>query len=117
MAIDTQKFAKQLGICIAKYRQSKGLTQEQVAELLGIGNEAVSRIERGVAMPTLLRILEFADLFECNVADLLVQSSPRQQDKAAYLLNLMENLNENDRTLVIELLERLSLHLQKKDHL
>jgi transcriptional regulator with XRE-family HTH domain len=32
---------------IAKHRSERNLTQEEVAERLGIGSEAISRLERG----------------------------------------------------------------------
>ncbi|MGS0735065.1 MULTISPECIES: helix-turn-helix transcriptional regulator [unclassified Pseudomonas] len=55
-----------VGRAIAKQRIRSGLTQEEVAERLGVGNEAVSRIERGVVIPNIGRLLEFAALFrEC----------------------------------------------------
>jgi len=41
----------------AKQRLESGLTQEQVAEMLGTGNEAVSRMERGPVMPTVARLV------------------------------------------------------------
>jgi transcriptional regulator with XRE-family HTH domain len=45
--------AKIVGLAIARQRMLRGLTQEQVAEQLGIGGEAVSRIERGIVMPNI----------------------------------------------------------------
>jgi DNA-binding XRE family transcriptional regulator len=52
--------ALSVGKAIAARRQDAGLTQEQVAEQLKIGNEAVSRMERGLVMPTVARLLELA---------------------------------------------------------
>jgi transcriptional regulator with XRE-family HTH domain len=44
-----------IGRAIAKHRLESGLRQEQVVELIEIGNEAVSRMERGLVMPTVAR--------------------------------------------------------------
>ncbi|WP_233118502.1 helix-turn-helix domain-containing protein [Aggregatibacter actinomycetemcomitans] len=52
---------KRIGKAIAKQRQQSGYTQEQVAEMLEIGNEAVSRIERGLIMPNVVRLIELAE--------------------------------------------------------
>jgi DNA-binding XRE family transcriptional regulator len=60
--------AVSVGKAIAARRQDAGLTQEQVAEQLKIGNEAVSRMERGLVMPTVARLLELADLFNCDAS-------------------------------------------------
>ena len=41
-------FTVNLGNELVRYRQSKGLTQAEAAQLLGISKSYVSRIERGV---------------------------------------------------------------------
>ena len=65
-----QKLAREIGQTIAKYRQQAGLTQEQLAEKLGVGNETVSRIERGVILPSLVRLSDIADHLNCRTEDL-----------------------------------------------
>ena len=41
-----EQLLQTIGQAIAKYRQASGLTQAQLAEMLGISNDAVSRMER-----------------------------------------------------------------------
>lgn len=113
MGIDKQKFAKQLGITIATYRQEKALTQEQLAEILGIGNEAISRIERGVAMPSLIRLIEIANVFHCSVADLIIRQSSSQKDELGYIASLLDGLSQPDRAFLIEIIEKLSGRIKK----
>lgn len=95
-----------------RQRLRVGLTQEQVAERLGIGNEAVSRIERDVVIPNIARLLEFAEIFECEAAELFTHVSPRPDDQARSLLKLLSRLDTADRQLVMgvvgQLVERLS---------
>ena len=43
-----------IGKNIARYRKAKGLTQEQLGELLGVTNQAVSKWELGVSMPDVM---------------------------------------------------------------
>lgn len=102
----------QLGKSIAKHRKSKGLTQEVVAELLDIGNEAVSRIERGLVVPSLKRLEQFAEIFDCSVVDLLLESSQHLDDQAIYLRNLLSEVSEEDRTLIIDQVEKLVARLK-----
>jgi transcriptional regulator with XRE-family HTH domain len=62
---------KQLGARIRVVRASAGLTQERLAERLGVETLSVSRFEtgrRGVSIPTLFRI---ADALGVKVQDLL----------------------------------------------
>ncbi|MGD7291089.1 helix-turn-helix domain-containing protein [Ralstonia pseudosolanacearum] len=112
--VDLEQLAVVIGKAIAKHRVESGYTQEQVAEALGIGNEAVSRMERGVVMPTVARLVELAELFECNAADLLTESSSRTSDQAKYVGQLLAKLGGNDRTMVVEIVERLTGRLAKR---
>lgn len=105
--IDQNYLAGIVGQAIAKQRIRKGLTQEEIAERLGIGNEAVSRIERGVVIPNIARLLEFAAIFECSAAELLTEVSPRSDDQARRLYDLLSTLNTDDRQLVMGVLESL----------
>ncbi len=75
--INSEELAKSVGKAIGRQRQQAGLTQEQVAEHLKIGMEAVSRMERGLVVPTVVRLAELAQLFECELADFLRETSNR----------------------------------------
>ena len=56
---------------ISRLRKEKNMTQEQLAEALGISFAAVSKWERSVATPELGYIIEMADLFGVSVDALL----------------------------------------------
>ena len=74
---------KSIGRVLAQRRESKGLTQEQVAEVLQIGTEAVSRMERGITMPTIQRMAELADIYGCGIEELVIATSTRTIDSAS----------------------------------
>lgn len=113
MKIDEQELAKTIGRAIAKRRLKCDLTQEEVAEHLNVGNEAVSRMERGTVMPTVARLVELADIFQCPVGDLLIESSGRSEDQSKLISNLITALPKADRVFVLEIVEKMSAHLQK----
>ncbi|AGZ27143.1 helix-turn-helix domain-containing protein [Burkholderia pseudomallei] len=110
----TEDLAVMVGRAIAKQRIACDLTQEAVAERLGIGLEAVSRMERGVVIPTVVRLFELADIFECDAADLLTEASSRSSDQASHLNRLLSRLSTADRTLLLEVFERLSTRLSRR---
>lgn len=112
--IDPQQLAELIGRAIGKRRLDSGLTQEQVAEHLGIGNEAVSRMERGLVVPTVIRLMELADIFGCDAADLLTEASSRTSDQAKHLNEMLGRLNSSDRSMVVEIVERLSGRLSRR---
>ncbi|MCP1659551.1 helix-turn-helix domain-containing protein [Neisseria perflava] len=87
--LKTQDINKAIGKAIARQRQKSGFTQEQIAEKLEIGNETISRIERGIIMPNVMRLIELAEIFNCSASDLLGESSPRTQDQSGYVDSLI----------------------------
>lgn len=111
---DLDRLAAVIGRAIAKHRVESGFTQEQVAEALGVGNEAVSRMERGIVMPTVARLVELAEIFGCDAADLLTEASSRTSDQGKYVGQLLVKLSGNDRTMVIEIVERLAGRLARR---
>lgn len=56
---------------ITKMRKERGMTQERLAEAMGVSFAAVSKWERGAATPELKTIMELADLFSVSVDALL----------------------------------------------
>ena len=107
MPSKNSQLSKQVGLTIAKYRQQSGLTQNEVAEKLNIGYEAVSRMERGIVMPTVERLVELAEIFDCEAADLLTQSSNRIEDQSAQIKSLLSVLGEQDRLLLLDIITKL----------
>lgn len=102
-----EQLLQTIGQAIAKYRQASGLTQAQLAEMLGISNDAVSRMERGKTVPTVLRLLELSEIFQCELADLITESSNRITDQARALEKILVVLDHNERAELLYLIERL----------
>jgi len=55
---------------VAKYRKTKGYTQEKLGELLGVTNQAVSKWELGVSMPDVMLLPKIADVLDVTLNDL-----------------------------------------------
>lgn len=109
---DPPTIGSRLGHNISQARIHAMLTQEQVAERLGIGNEAISRIERGVVIPTIPRLFELADLFNCRIETLLNDASDRIQDQSEVLTDLLDQLDPADRKLVLDVIRQLVKRLK-----
>ena len=84
---------------IRSYRKGLGLTQEQLAERLGITLGAVSKWERGDSEPDLSYIMELAELFHVSV-DALIGFSMRGADADAELERI-KNLRDSRTVLEI----------------
>lgn len=111
--INLEQLAKAVGRAIARQRQQADLTQEQVAEHLNIGMEAVSRMERGIVVPTVVRLAELAQLFGCELADFLRETSNRPTEQGILLGQKLARLDSADRGLLIETFDRLVERLAK----
>jgi len=111
---DEKALMRRVGSAIARKRKASHLNQAQVAEQIGIGFEAVSRIERGLVMPTVTRLVEFANVFRCDPSELLAEGSSRSVNQAEYLDRLLSKLDSRDRELVVEVMEKLTARLAKR---
>jgi len=56
---------------IASRRKKLGLSQNDLAKMLGVDQTAVHNWERGKAMPTAKRLPAIAKILECTVDELL----------------------------------------------
>ncbi|MBL0440117.1 MULTISPECIES: helix-turn-helix domain-containing protein [Aeromonas] len=109
--VNFEELAKRVGKAIGRQRQQVGLTQEQVAEHLDIGMEAVSRMERGKVVPTVVRLAQLAQLFGCELADLLRETSNRPTEQSIVLSQQLAKLNAADREMVLEVVDKLVARL------
>lgn len=113
------RLAQTVGKAIASRRLGLGLTQEDVAERLGIGYEAVSRMERGLNIPTVTRLIELAEVLDCAVSELVTQSSDRALDQAKVIAQKIQRLSAKDRSATLQIVDilsdRLSSHRKAGD--
>jgi len=71
MAKRTQKpLMASFGAIVAERRKSLGISQEALAERIGVSQESLSRMERGFIAPRFERLQLFADALGCSIADL-----------------------------------------------
>ena len=64
-----------VGANISTKRKRKGLNQVQLAELLGIGPDSLSRIESGITAPKFQTLEKMAQVLECPVAEFFLHDS------------------------------------------
>ena len=62
-------------------RKEKGLTQEQLAEVMGVSTASVSKWETGVAVPELGMLAALADFFEMSIDALIGHTLGKEQLK------------------------------------
>lgn len=60
-----------LGSAITALRKQKGMTQQELADRMGVTDKAVSKWERDQSLPDVYALAKLADLFEVTVEQLL----------------------------------------------
>ena len=94
-----------IGKFIAECRKNKSLTQLQLADSLGITDKAVSKWERGLAMPDSSIMLQLCDILGISVNELLsgekiaMENINREAEKK--LLELIKEKEQKDKQLLL----------------
>ncbi len=85
---------------IKKFRKSKKLTQEQVAEKLNVSRQTVSKWESGETIPDIYNCCELAKLYEITVDDLInEQKFANINPKGKYIFGLVK-IDENNKIII-----------------
>lgn len=97
------------GSRFSQLRKSKGLTQEQVANQLGLSIQAVSKWENDISCPDIQLLLEIAEMFDTTVDELLgkqkeietkLVAEEERKDTSKMLLKINVLSSEGDRVKV-----------------
>ena len=92
-----------IGKFIADCRKRKSLTQMQLAEKLGITDKAISKWERGIAMPDTSIMLELYDILGISVNELLsgekISMENNNQKNEQLLLDMAKELERKNKTI------------------
>ena len=62
---------KKIGNFLRELRKEKNLTQEQVADRLGVSGRTISRWETGAYMPDISLIVDIAEMYDVDVRDII----------------------------------------------
>lgn len=66
---------------LLELRKAKGLSQEQLAQKLGISRQAVSKWERGEASPDTDNLIELAKLYDISLDELLLHEPTSKKEE------------------------------------
>ena len=69
---------------LAEYRKQNKLSQEALAEKLGLSRQAVSKWERGESSPDTVNLIALSRIYGVTIDELLGNSAPAHNDKELY---------------------------------
>ncbi len=62
---------QKIGQFLKKLRKEKSITQEQLAEILGVSNRSISRWENGTTMPDFDLLIQMAKYYDVEIGEIL----------------------------------------------
>lgn len=80
----------ELGNNIRRLREQSGMSQDELAERLSCTRQTVSNYERGVSEPDLESIRKMADIFNCDINELI--NGENKKDKKKMISSLVRTL-------------------------
>ena len=89
-------FSKNISENIKKLRESQHLTQEQLANSLGISYQAVSKWENAVTTPDVMMLPQIAQVFGVSIDDLFKAQMDAYENEAERWLAIYESSHNQD---------------------
>lgn len=80
-----------IGKCIIEKRKAKGITQEQLADYIGVSKASVSKWESGASFPDILLLPELATYFNISVDELLGYSPQLTKEDIKKIYNKLSH--------------------------
>jgi transcriptional regulator with XRE-family HTH domain len=109
MAPDEQQFLKALGARIAQLRKEQGLSQQAMAEALGLAQQTIAHYEGGRIRMQISLLPEVAQLFGVSTDDLLGRKSGASKrgpaSKMQQQVERLSRLPQAKQRVVMEMLE------------
>ncbi len=106
-------FAKAFGERLHRYRDDRGLSQRQLAQLAGIDPMQISRYERGQGLPTADTLADLAKVLRVSIDALLLGKANRFEAPAVKNVLLLERLKDidglaaKDQATIVEVIDSL----------
>lgn len=103
----------QIGQRIRKYRKAHGLSQEQLAERVGISVTHMSHIETGNTKLGLPVLVAIADILQVQCDDLLRDHYFARANISNEVFELLDSCNEVQMKIMLDMLRATKVSLEK----
>ena len=105
--MDQQK----IGSFLKSLRKEKGITQEKLAEELGVSGRTVSRWETGNNMPDISVLIEISEFYDVSIPEIVdgERKSENMDDESKKVAESLSDYADADKTKTIKEIRQLSL--------
>ncbi len=100
-----------IGTFLKLLRKEKNLTQEQLAERLGVSNRTVSRWENGNNMPDISLLSEIAEFYDVSIPELIYgeRKSENMREEAKEVAETMSDYAKAEKETLVKSIRNMSL--------
>jgi transcriptional regulator with XRE-family HTH domain len=100
-----------IGTFLKLLRKEKNLTQEQLAERLGVSNRTVSRWENGNNMPDISLLSEIAEFYDVSIPELIYgeRKSENMREEAKEVAETMSDYAKAEKETLVKSIRDMSL--------
>jgi transcriptional regulator with XRE-family HTH domain len=116
----TKSVEKLIGAQIAKIRNDREITQERLAELTNVTPETISRLERGVSIPSIKTLEKISQALHTSLKDIFDFEYLEEPDKSdaveneiARLIASLKTKKANDIKMCYHLLKTIFEQIEK----
>lgn len=96
-----------LGGIIKEHRKIKGLTQAQLAQLVGLSTRHIGKLEDGTYMPKLSTYINISRVLGFDIEDIKIMRKYAPREGEAKILQLIKNMSPEELKLSYKLLKAL----------
>lgn len=97
-----------VGANIVQRRKMRNLTQEDLAAMIDLGQQSLSRMERGFIEPQFERLQKLADALHCSVYEFFQQPAEGLEEKAATIKGIIAPLSVSSQQAILNILVEMS---------
>ena len=112
MLLESDKIT--IGKKFKEYRKRKKLTQFELAEMIGLNEKQIYRIEAGLNYPTYLTFIKLVEVLDINVNDLIIKTPIVRNPLQDEIIHIIKTSNDVELKTYIDVLKSLRKNLKAK---
>ena len=100
-----------IGAFLKDLRKDKGITQEQLAEELGVSGRTISRWETGNNMPDISLLVEIAEFFDVSIPEIIrgERKSERMKEEVKEVAETMSDYAKAEKENLVKSIRNMSI--------
>ena len=103
---------KKIGSFLKELRKEKGITQEQLAEELGVTGRTVSRWETGNNMPDISLLVDISDFYQVSIPEIIAgeRKSETMNEEVKEVAEAMSDYAVQEKAKLVKSIRNLSIY-------